>query len=98
MTETVDDLNIAYFECGVEMIKQLDKEILSKGAWATIIYRYQDWDAKNNQYSNDKFTVRRYQKRNGVYSQKSKFNISSTMQAEKISQVLKRWTTENNQE
>lgn len=45
------------------------------------MYRYQEWSAAKGEYSADKFTIRRYQKRDGNYQQKSKFNISSIDQA-----------------
>lgn len=91
MNETVDDLSVSYFEDGKETVKQLDKIVLTKGAWATIIYRYQDWDQKKEQYGADKYTIRRYQKKNGEYKQRSKFNISSADQAEKIIAALQQW-------
>ena len=72
-------------------VKELDKAILSKGAWSTIIYRYQDWDRQKKQYGPDKFTIRRYQKRGGQYMQKSKFNISSRDQARGIIEALENW-------
>lgn len=91
MSDTVDDLSVSYFENGLETVKQLDKIILTKGAWATVIYRYQEWDAKSQQYGADKYTIRRYQKKNGEYKQRSKFNISSVDQAEKIVAALQQW-------
>lgn len=91
MAENVDDLSIEYTEDGQITVKQLDKEILTKGAWATIIYRYQDWDRKKQEYGPDKYSIRRYQKRNGEYMQKSKFNISSKDQATKIINALEKW-------
>ncbi len=91
MNEHVDDLSVTYFEEGIETVKQLDKIVLTKGAWATIIYRYQDWDQKNDKYGPDKYTIRRYQKKNGEYKQRSKFNISSADQAEKIISALQTW-------
>ena len=94
MATTVDELTVSYFEEGVETVKELDKEILTKGAWATILYRYQDWDKKLQDYGPNRFSIRRYQKRNGEYKQKSKFNISSVDQAEKIIAVLQRWIKE----
>lgn len=93
MNETVDDLSISYFEDGKETVKQLDKIVLTKGAWATLIYRYQDWDQRKEQYSPDKYSIRRYQKKNGEYKQRSKFNISSAAQAEKIIEALQQWLT-----
>jgi hypothetical protein len=91
MTETVDDLTVTYTDDGIETIKELDKVILSKGSWTTIIFRYQDWDKAKECYGPDKFTIRRYQKRAGEYRQQSKFNISSRAQAEAIIQALQGW-------
>lgn len=91
MASTIDELTVSYFEEGVETVKELDKEVLSKGAWTTIMYRYQDWSNKLQDYGPDKFSIRRYQKKNGEYKQRSKFNISSVDQAEKIIDILQRW-------
>ena len=67
MASTVDELTVTYVEDGLETIKQLDKIVLTKGAWSTIIYRYQDWNRSKEEYGPDKYTIRRYQKRNGEY-------------------------------
>jgi len=91
MSETVDDLSVSYFENGVETVKQLDKIVLTKGAWATLIFRYQEWDNKTDDYGAEKYTIRRYQKKNGEYKQRSKFNISSADQAQKIISALQSW-------
>jgi hypothetical protein len=91
MATMVDELTVTYEENGIETVKELDKQILTRGAWSTIIFRYQDWDRQKEQYGPDKYTIRRYQKRNGEYQQKSKFNISSKDQAEKIIEALQNW-------
>jgi len=91
MSADINDLTVQYEEDGVVTVKELDKVILSKGAWSTIIFRYQDWDRQKNQYGADKFTIRRYQKRGGQYMQKSKFNISSRDQARGIIEALENW-------
>ena len=91
MASDVNELTINYSEDGVQIVKELDKEILTKGAWCTIIYRYQDWDRAKGEYGPDKFTIRRYQKRQGEYMMKSKFNISSSEQAKKIISTLDCW-------
>jgi len=92
MAETVDELTVEYKEGDLVTVKELDKQVLTKGAWATIIYRYQDWDGRKEEYSKDRYTIRRYQKRNGEYNQKSKFNISSSDQAKSIIEALQKWT------
>ena len=91
MAETVEDLTITYTEGGVDTVKELDKVVLTKGAWSTIIYQYESWDSGKQIYKGPAYSIRRYQKRNGVYQQKSKFNISSNDQAEKIIAALTRW-------
>jgi hypothetical protein len=94
MAENVDELSVDYTDDGMLVSKQLDKKILSKGAWSTIIFKYQDWDRKKEEYGPAKFSIRRYQKRNGQYMQKSKFNISSIAQAEGIIEALQQWIAE----
>ncbi len=94
MAETVDDLTVNYTEDGQLVVKELDKVVLSKGAWSTIIFRYQDWDRQKQEYGPEKYTIRRYQKRNGQYQQKSRFNISSKDQARKIIEALQQWTAD----
>lgn len=94
MSETIDSLTIAFSEDGVETVKELDKLVLSKGAWTTIMFRYQDWDRAKQEYGPVKYSIRRYQKRNNQYWQKSKFNISSSEQARKIIDILSQWIKE----
>lgn len=91
MAETVEELTVSYEDGGVETVKELDKKVLSKGAWATLIFRYQDWNGAKGEYGPDKYTIRRYQKQNGEYRQKSKFNISSKDQAKSIIDALEEW-------
>ena len=95
MAETVEELTVNYEEDGVQVVKELDKEILSKGTWATIVFRYQDLDRAKGEYGPEKYTIRRYQKRNGQYQSKAKFNISSIAQAQKIVDTLSRWIEES---
>ena len=91
MASTVDELTIDYFDGDLQTVKQLDKVILSKGAWATLIYKYQDWDRRKEEYGPERYAIRRYQKRNGEYMQKSKFNISSSDQARNVISALQKW-------
>lgn len=94
MSATIDDLTVNYQEDGVQVTKETGKEILSKGAWTTILFRYQSLDKATGEFGKDMYTIRRYQKRQGEYSMKSKFNISSTEQAKKIIDILSNWIKE----
>lgn len=94
MSDDLNALTVNYEEDGTLIVRELDKEILSKGAWTTILFRYQDLDRATGEYSPDKYTIRRYQKQKGQYLPKSKFNISSKAQAQKIVETLSRWLAE----
>jgi hypothetical protein len=94
MAETVDELTVTYEDDGIETVKELDKKVLTKGAWATLMFRYQEWNKTKSEYGPDKYTIRRYQKRNGEYQLKSKFNISSVDQAKSIISALEEWIAE----
>lgn len=91
MSATVDDITISYEEDGVELVRELDKVVLSKGAWTTILFRYQNLNRSTGEFGPDMYSIRRYQKRQGNYIPKSKFNISSAKQAEMIASSLQKW-------
>ena len=91
MASTPDELSINYSEGGIDVVKELDKEVLSKGAWTTILFRYQNLNRTSGEFGPDMYSIRRYQKRQGSYIPKSKFNISNSAQAEKIATALQKW-------
>jgi len=95
MSATIEDLTINYQEDDVLVVRETGKEVLSKGAWTTILYRYNNLDRKTEEFGKDMYTIRRYQKRQGEYIMKSKFNISSAEQAKKIISALESWIDES---
>lgn len=95
MASNPDELSVTYSEDGIDVVDELDKKILSKGAWTTIIFKYREWNRSKEEYGKDKYTIRRYQKRNGEYQQKSKFNISSPDQAKQLIEALSEWTKDS---
>lgn len=94
MAATIDELTVNYEENGKLIVKELDKEVLTRGAWTTIVFKYQQWDHRKDDYGPDKFVIRRYRKMGGEYRQQSKFTISSRDQAQKIIQTLGKWVEE----
>ena len=91
MASNVDEITINYEDEGVLVVKEMDKVILSSGAWATIIFKYRQWEQRNEDYGPDRYTIRRYRKINNEYRQQGKFNISSNDQAKKIVEALQKW-------
>ena len=50
MASTIDEITIDYTdENGQQIIRQLDKKVLSKGAWTTIMFLFAEWDRRKNQ-------------------------------------------------
>ena len=94
MSATTDDLTVDYSEGGVQLVQELDKVVLSRGAWTTVVFKYREWEARRGDYGPVRFSVRRYQKRNDRYQPRSKFTISSADQARKLIAALDRWVEE----
>ena len=94
MSETIDEITMNYEEDGELLVKELDKGVLTRGAWSTIMFKYQDLDKKTSEFGPIKYSIRRYQKRNGEFSQRSKFNISNKAQALQIIEALTAWAAE----
>ena len=91
MAENIDDLSIEYVEDDKVIIKEENKNVLTRGNWTTIMYLFREMDKKTEDYGPLKVSIRRYQKRNGVYRQQSKFNISSAKQGREIVRTLTEW-------
>ena len=94
MAQTIDEITIEYEEAGTLLLKELDKSILSRGAWTTIMFKFQEWNNSKNEYSPVKFSIRRYRKFGDSFSQQSKFNISNEKQAQLIIDTLAGWLSE----
>ena len=92
-TMTVDDIRCDYEEDGELRVEQLDKVILSKGAWATILFLYREKQAGGT-WTEPKARIQRFKKMRGRYSSQSKFNISSGKQARMIASQLQTWFPE----
>jgi hypothetical protein len=85
-----EDLSCSWEEDGELRVEELDKYILSKGAWVTILYRYRERKGDGS-WGEPKVRIQRYRKQHGKYSNQSKFNISSAKQAKKIVDQLNIW-------
>jgi hypothetical protein len=93
-TENLEPTMNFFDEEGTQLVKELEKTYLSKGAWSTIMYKYQDLNKATGEFGPEKASVRRYQKQNGEYKFRSKFNISSAAQARTLAGILMEWFPE----
>ncbi|MCC7429237.1 hypothetical protein IT568_00200 [bacterium] len=90
-TDLIDQITINYEENGILKVRELEKHVLSKGAWTTIMFLYEDFDPKDETYKDKKVSIRRYKKVQDEYKAQSKFNISSEKQALEIAEILSKW-------
>ena len=98
MAETIDEISIDWKDDnGQYMVKQVKKEVLTSGAWSTVMFMYQYLDKKTGEFGPKKIRVVRYQKRSGKFMPQSKFNISSAKQAKRIIEIIQNWLPEMDQ-
>jgi len=79
---------------GKEIRKELSKEVLTKGAWATLLFKYQEIDRKTQDFGAEKAAIVRYRKMKGVYRRQKDFAITNKKQARQIVDILNGWFPE----
>jgi hypothetical protein len=91
MAETLDELTYDYEDEGLLVRKQLDKVVLTKGSWATLMFLYQELDKAAGTFRAPKIAIVRFKKFKGAYRKQSSFNVSSEKQARQITSVFESW-------
>jgi hypothetical protein len=91
MTETLDELTYDYEEDGTLVRRELDRAVLTKGGWATMMFLFQELDRKSGKFRAPKMAIVRFKKNKGSYRKQSSFNISSEKQARQIVAVFEEW-------
>src|SRR5688500_15007175 len=91
MAETLEELTYNYEDEGTLVRKELDKVVLTKGSWATMMFLYQELDKATGQFRAPKIAIVRFKKWKGAYRKQSSFNVSSEKQARQITEVFEGW-------
>jgi len=92
MAATIEDITIDYTdETGKQLVQQIDKIVLSRGAWTTILFLYRELDEKKGEWSAPKARIDRFQKRNGEFRSQSRFKFTSAKQAKQIIEAFQHW-------
>jgi hypothetical protein len=97
MAEKIDDITIAYKDPATskELVREIEKEVLTRGAWSTIVFKYRERTQNQEEFGAIKYRVGRYRKQNGEFRPQSKFNISNVKQAKDLVAILTRWADED---
>src|SRR6266404_8234989 len=91
MAETLEELTYNYEDEGVLVRKEIDRVVLTKGGWATIMFLFQELDRASGKFRAPKMAIVRFKKAKGVYRKQSSFNISSEKQARQMAEVFEQW-------
>jgi hypothetical protein len=91
MAETIEELSYNYEDEGVLVRKELDKVVLTKGSWATLMFLYQELDKASGKFRAPKIAIVRFKKFRGAYRKQPSFNVSSEKQARQITEVFEKW-------
>src|SRR5262245_47706348 len=91
MAETLEELSYNYEDEGKLVRKEVNREVLSKGAWATVMFLYQELDRQKEAWRDPKIAIVRFKKSGGQYRKQSSFNISSERQARQIVDTIEKW-------
>jgi hypothetical protein len=91
MAETIEEVSYNYEDEGKLVRRELKKEILTRGSWATVMFLYEELDRKTETWGDQKVSIVRFKKMSGQYRKQSSFNISSRKQAQQIIDVMQRW-------
>jgi hypothetical protein len=91
MAETLEELTYDYEDEGTLVRKELDRVVLTKGSWATIMFLFQELDRAKGKFRPPKMAIVRFKKSKGSYRKQSSFNISNEKQARQIAEVFESW-------
>ncbi|HTM23054.1 MAG TPA: hypothetical protein VL172_21185 [Kofleriaceae bacterium] len=97
MAETLDEISYDYEDEGRLVRREIAREVLSKGAWATVMFLFEELDRKSETWRPPKIAIVRYKKWQGNYRKQSSFNISSEKQARAIIAAIEKWYAEGGQ-
>ena len=87
----IDALTVHWEEDGQVMVEELDRKVLSHGAWATVVFLYRERDRQSGEFGPPKAALRRYRKRGDRYQVHAKMVLSSAEQARMVADTLHGW-------
>jgi hypothetical protein len=91
MSELLDELTYDREDDGVLVRKQLERVILERGAWATVLFVYQELDRDTGAFRAPRMTIVRFKKWRGAFRKHASFNIEGAQQARQLAVVFERW-------
>ncbi len=91
MSDALDELTYDVEEDGVLVRRQLERVVLGGGAWATVMFLYEERDRKSGAFGAPKISVARFKKFRGTYKRHAAFTLASVEQARALTDTFERW-------
>jgi hypothetical protein len=92
ISDALDDLSYDQEDDGVLVREQLDRVVLARGPWATVMFLFRELDRETGAWRAPKMAIVRFQKWKGDYRKHSAFNVANAAQARELCDVFARWT------
>ena len=86
----IDDITIQYEEDGQVLVEELEKVVLTKGLWNTVMFRYRELDRKTGEMGPPKVSLRRYRKKGEHLFKEDAVNITEKT-APTVVKTLREW-------
>jgi hypothetical protein len=67
MAETLEELTYDYEEEGTLVRKEIDRAVLTKGGWATLMFLFQELDRASGKFRAPKMAIVRFKKSKGFF-------------------------------
>jgi hypothetical protein len=92
ISDALDELTYDQEVDGVLVRRQLDRAVLARGAWATVMFLFEELDRTTGAYGAPRMAIMRFQKWKGGWRKHAAFNVANAAQADELAAVLARWT------
>jgi hypothetical protein len=92
ISDALDELTYELEEDGVLVRKQRDRVVLARGAWATVMFLFEELDRGTGAYGAPKIAIVRFQKWRGGWRKHAAFTLANAAQAGELADALARWT------
>jgi hypothetical protein len=87
----LDELSYDVEADGVLVREQLDRVVLSQGAWSTVMFLYRELDRATGAWRAPKMTIVRFQRWRGGWRKHAAFNVADEAQARRLTSVFEGW-------
>ena len=95
MAETLEELTYDYEEDGTLVRKEIDRVVLTKGGWATMMFLFQELDLERDAWQPAKVAIVRFQKVRGLWKKHAAWNLAGADEAHAVAAQLGAWFTDD---